>query len=730
MNQVFKLTVDADGIATLLIDKQDSTMNTIDQTFIDEITESIDLIKNDDKIKGVILTSGKEAFLAGADLKGIEERSENAPNVPNATMFEQIWSLSSQFRRMETCGKPFVCAINGTAVGGGTEIALACHGRVVADDDSIKLGLPEVQIGLLPAGGGTQRLPRLIGVQKALPLLLQGKSLTPKKALAEGFIDKVVPAADLMKEAKQWLLDNPKGVQPWDVKGFKVPGGAGAMSEDVAQTLVISNAMLQAGTFHNMPAPQSIASAVYEGTQLPIDTALRLEAKYMVGLMKGDVSRGMIRTLFINMGKANKLMHRPEGVAKTEFKKIGVIGAGLMGAGVAYVCAKEGVEVVLIDLKQEAADKGKDYTAKKYKKAIERGRATQAEADAVLARITATTDYNALKDAQLVVEAVFEDRGIKAKVIEQLEAVLPQDAVIASNTSALPINDLAENCKRPENFIGMHFFSPVERMPLVEVICGNKGNDVALAKALDLCQLMSKTPIVVNDGPGFFTTRFIGAYITETMAMLMQGVSPALLENAAKMVGLPIGPLSVSDEIGLDVAHHSAQQQAKDLGDRFKPNAASAVVDTLVEKHGRHGRKNGKGFFDYAEDGSKTLWPGLNEIWPQKPADQQPSAREVQLRMLYPQLVDAVKCVEEGVLTSPIDGDLGGILGVGFPPYTGGPFSMMDAIGMDKLVAELDRLEAAYGEQFKAPQLMRDMAKNGQTFYGSKAIDLSKLSSK
>ncbi len=724
MNQIFQLTVDADGIATLLIDKKDSTMNTIDQAFIDELTESIDRISSDAAIKGVILTSGKEAFLAGADLKGIEERSENAPNVPNKVMFDQIWSLSSQFRRMEKCGKPIVCAINGTAVGGGTEIALACHARIVANDDKIKLGLPEVQIGLLPAGGGTQRLPRLIGIQEALPLLLQGKSLSPEKALKAGFINKVVPADQLMAESKKWLLETPNAVQPWDKKGFQVPGGAGPGSQNVAQMLVVSNAMLQAGTFHNMPAPQAIASAVYEGTQLPMDTALRLEAKYMVGLMKGSVSRGMIRTLFINMGKANKLMHRPEGVAKTEFKKIGVIGAGLMGAGVAYVCAKEGVEVVLIDLKQEAADKGKDYTAKKYKKAIEKGRATQAEADATLARITATTDYAALKDAQLVVEAVFEDRGIKAKVIKALEAVLPKDAIIASNTSALPINDLSENCERPENFIGMHFFSPVERMPLIEVICGKKGNPTALAKALDLCQLMGKTPIVVNDGPGFFTTRFIGAYITETMNMLMQGVSPALIENAAKIVGLPIGPLSVSDEIGLDVAHHAAEQQAKDLGDRFKPNAASEVVHTLVEKHGRHGRKNGKGFFDYDDEGNKTLWPGLNEIWPQKPANQQPSAREVQARMLYPQLVDAAKCIEEGVLTSPIDGDLGGILGVGFPPYTGGPFSMMDATGIADVVKEMERLAVAYGDQFKPPQLLRDMARNDQTFYGSKAIKL------
>ena len=724
MNQIFQLTVDADGIATLKIDKQDSTMNTIDQVFIDELRESLDRISTDAAIKGVILTSGKEAFLAGADLKGIEERSENAPNVPNKVVFEQIMSLSSQFRRMESCGKPFVCAINGTAVGGGTEIALATHYRIVADDNKIKLGLPEVQIGLLPAGGGTQRLPRLIGIQEALPLLLQGKSLSPEKALKAGFINKVVPADQLMAEAKKWLMETPNAVQPWDKKGFQVPGGAGPGSQNVAQMLVVSNAMLQAGTFHNMPAPQAIASAVYEGTQLPIDTALRLEAKYMVGLMKGPVARGMIRTLFINMGKANKLMHRPEGVPKTEFKKIGVIGAGLMGAGIAYVCAKEGVEVVLVALKQEAADKGKDYSVKKLKKDLDKGRTTQDKVDAVLARIHPTTDYAALKDVQLVVEAVFEDRGIKAKVTQQLEAVIGKDVVIASNTSALPISDLAAAATRPENFIGMHFFSPVERMPLIEIICGKQGNDAALARALDLAQLMGKTPIVVNDGPGFFTTRFIGAYITETMNMVMQGVSPALLENAAKIVGLPIGPLSVSDEIGLDVAHHAAKQQAKDLGDRFKANAAATVVETLVEKHGRMGRKNSKGFFDYDEEGNKTLWAGLNEIWPQKPQSEQPSAKEVQARMLYPQLVDAAKCIEQGVLIDPVDGDLGAILGVGFPPYTGGPFSMMDAIGIANVVKEMERLAVAYGDQFKPPQLLRDMAKNDQTFYGSKRITL------
>ncbi len=724
MNQVFQLTVDADGIATLTIDKQGSSMNTIDEVFINELRESIDRISSDAAIKGVILTSGKEAFLAGADLKGIEERADNAPNVDNKTTFDGIWSLSSQFRRLETCGKPVVCAINGTAVGGGTEIALACHYRVVADNPKIKLGLPEVQIGLLPAGGGTQRLPRLIGIQNAIPFLLQGNSVTPQKALDAGFINQVVPADQLMAAAKKWLMETPNAVQPWDKKGFQVPGGAGASSQNVAQMLVVSNAMVQAGTFHNMPAPQAISSAVYEGTQLPMDTALRLEAKYMVGLMKGAVSRGMIRTLFINKGRADKLMHRPEGIPKTAFKKIGVIGAGLMGAGIAYVCARQGIQVVLVDIKQEAADKGKDYSVKRLKKDVDKKRATQEQADATLARILPTTDYAQLADAQLVVEAVFEDRGIKGDVTKRLEAVLPKDAIIATNTSGLPISELAQAAKNQENFIGMHFFSPVERMPLVEIIRGKKSGPAALARALDLVQLMDKTPIVVNDGPGFYTTRFIGAYIGESMLMVTEGINPALLENAAKIVGLPIGPLSISDEIGLDVAHHSAQQQARDQGDKYKPNKAGVVIDELVVKHGRHGRKNGKGFYDYDAEGNKKLWPGLSDIWPLKPKAEQPGVKEVQARMIYSQLVDAAKCVEEGVLINPADGDIGGIFGVGFPPYTGGPFCMMDTIGIANVVKEADRLTAAYGEQFRPPQLLRDMARKGQTFYGKTRITL------
>jgi len=484
--------------------------------------------------------------------------------------------------------------------------------------------------------------------------------------------------------------------------------------------LVVSNAMLQAKTFHNLPAPKAILSCLYEGPQLPMDKALDVEAKYFTLLQLDPVSRNMIRTLFINKGKADKLMHRPEGVPKTTFRKIGVVGAGLMGAGIAYHCAKLGIETVLIDRDQAAADKGKAYSAKRLEKDIAKGRMTQDKADAILARIHPTTDYAGLADVELVVEAVFEDRGIKAEITRKLDAVLPAHAVIASNTSALPISELAEAGAHPENFIGMHFFSPVERMPLVEIIRGRKTSPETLARALDLVQAMKKTPIVVNDGPGFFTSRFIGAYINESLAMVTEGVNPALIENAAKMAGIPVGPLTVSDEIGLDTAYHASQQRKKDEGDAFKPTPTFRLVEKLVGELGRHGRKNGKGFFEYAADGSKKLWPGLAELFP--PLAEQPTVDEVKARMLYAQLVDAAKAMAEGVLIDPADGDVGSILGVGFPAYLGGPFSMMDTIGIDKVVAECDRLAARYGAQYAAPQLLRDMAAEGRTFYGARRV--------
>ena len=720
MTEVIHITVDADGIATLLFDRTDSNMNTMDMKFMDEIAAAIERLATDDSIKGAIFTSGKPVFAAGADLKVMEANLDKVDDTPVAERLKMNASLSKLLRRMETCGKPVACAINGTALGGGTEIALACHYRVVSDARGIQLGLPEVQVGLLPGGGGTQRVSRLVGIQAAMPVVMEGQALSAEKALKMGLVHKVVPADQLLAEAKRWLVEEGDPVQPWDKKGFKIPGGAGPSSPAVAQMLVVSNAMLQAKTFHNLPAPKAILSCLYEGPQLPMDKALEVEAKYFTLLQLDPVSRNMIRTLFINKGKADKLMHRPEGVPKTTFRKIGVVGAGLMGAGIAYHCAKLGIETVLIDRDQAAADKGKAYSAKRLEKDIAKGRMTQDKADAILARIHPTTDYAGLADVELVVEAVFEDRGIKAEITRKLDAVLPAHAVIASNTSALPISELAEAGAHPENFIGMHFFSPVERMPLVEIIRGRKTSPETLARALDLVQAMKKTPIVVNDGPGFFTSRFIGAYINESLAMVTEGVNPALIENAAKMAGIPVGPLTVSDEIGLDTAYHASQQRKKDEGDAFKPTPTFRLVEKLVGELGRHGRKNGKGFFEYAADGSKKLWPGLAELFP--PLAEQPTVDEVKARMLYAQLVDAAKAMAEGVLIDPADGDVGSILGVGFPAYLGGPFSMMDTIGIDKVVAECDRLAARYGAQYAAPQLLRDMAAEGRTFYGARRV--------
>ena len=720
MTEVIHISVDAEGIATLLFDRSDSAMNTMDMKFMDEMEAAVERLATDDAIKGAIFTSGKPVFAAGADLKQMEATLDQADELPLAERLARNASLSKLLRRMETCGKPVACAINGTALGGGTEIALACHYRVVSDAKGIQLGLPEVQVGLLPGGGGTQRVPRLIGIQAAMAVVLEGQALSPEKALKMGLIHKIVPADQLLSEARRWLVEEGDAVQPWDKKGYKVPGGAGPSSPAVAQMLVVSNAMLQAKTFHNLPAPKAILSCLYEGPQLPMDKALAVESKYFTQLQLDPVSRNMIRTLFINKGKADKLMHRPEGVPKTSFRKIGVIGAGLMGAGIAYHCARLGIETVLIDRDQAAADKGKAYASKRLERDISKGRSTQDKADAILARIHPGTDYAALADVELVVEAVFEDRALKAEITRKLDAVLAPNAVIASNTSALPISELAEAGAHPENFIGMHFFSPVERMPLVEIVRGRKTSPATLARALDLAQAMKKTPIVVNDGPGFFTSRFIGAYINESLAMVTEGINPALIENAAKMAGIPVGPLTVSDEIGLDTAYHASQQRKKDEGAAFKPTPTFLLVEKLAGELGRHGRKNGKGFFDYAADGSKTLWPGLAELFP--PLPEQPTVDEVKTRMLYAQLVDAAKAMTEGVLLDPADGDVGSILGVGFPAYLGGPFSMMDTIGLGAVVAECERLAACYGEHYAAPQLLRDMAAEGQTFYGANRV--------
>ena len=714
--RVVRCEVGADGIALLTIDYPGKSMNVIDQAFMDSLQACIDRVRDDPAIKGAIVTSGKDAFVAGADLLAMEQNLDSTAADPLPVLFEKYGSLSRVFRNLETCGKPCVAALNGTAMGGGFELALACHHRVLADAPGIVIGLPEVQLGLLPGAGGTQRLPRLIGIQPAMPYLMEGKHATPQQALAAGLVHELAAPAEVIERARKWLLGSPRAAQPWDEKGFRFPGG-NALDPRVAPAFVVGNTMLQANTFQNLPAPQAIQSCLYEGSLLPIDKALRVETKYLMTVARGPVARGMIRTLFVSKTKAEKGLHRPAGFAPFASRRLGIVGAGMMGGGIALVAAQRGIDVVLIDRDQAAAERGKAYAEKALARQVERGRMAADKREAILARIRPTTDYALLRDADMVVEAVFEDRAVKAEVTRRLDAVLPADCVLATNTSALPITLLAQASAQPGRFIGLHFFSPADRMPLVEVIRGKATSDATLARALDFVAQLRKTPIVVNDARGFFTSRFIGAFIDDAIGMVAEGINPALIENCARQAGMPVGPLAITDELSIELSVHAGESQAKEFPDSYRPGRSVPVLRQLFEL-GRMGRKVGKGFYDYDESGKK-LWPGLAELYP--PAAVQPSPHDLKQRILFVQAVEAARAMEEGVLLSPADGDVGSILGVGYPAYTGGPFCFIDGAGPKAFVAEADRLADLFGEQLRPPQLLRDMAARGETFYGATA---------
>ena len=715
MNQVIRYELEGD-VALWVLDNPHKSTNTIDQTFLDDLDSCITRLQSEEGTRGAVVTSAKALFLAGADLNDLERNDEAMRKLPPAEMFEKVFSLSRLLRKLETCGKPVACAINGTAMGGGLEIALACHQRFIADIPGLQIGLPEVQIGLLPAGGGTQRLSRMLGIQAAMPYLLEGKALDPQAALAARVVDAVVPQGEIVERAKQWIRSSPDFVKPWDKKDFRMPGGAGPMDPRVAGLLVVSNALVHEKTADNLPAPQAILSCLYEGPLLPMDLALRLECKYMTRLVIDGTTRNMVRTLFINKSKCEKLYRRPAEVPVTQFGKIGVMGSGLMGAGIAQVAARAGIEVVLMDVDLAAAERGKAGIAKRLNDSVTKGRLAADKAERTLALITPSSDYAALRGAQLVVEAVFEDRNIKSKVIGAVDEILGPNAVLASNTSTLPISGLASYSKRAKNFIGLHFFSPVDRMPLVEIIRGKKTSDATLARALDFVQRLRKTPIVVNDSRGFFTSRFFGSYVNEGIAMVGEGVAPALIENTARMLGMPVGPLAVQDEVGLDLAVSVTRQTKADLGDGWQPGTSYPIVEKLSAGLGRHGRKSGGGFYDYPQGGKKQLWSGLSDIW--RARDPQPEVGEVRRRMLYIQLIEAIKCMQEGVLEYAADGDVGAVFGVGFPAYTGGPFSYVDHLGAARVLRECNELAKCYGERFKAPRLLREMARDGRRFYG------------
>ena len=715
MTETIKYDVDSDGIATLTIDLPGTSMNVLNQQVMDELKELVGKVAGDEGVKGAIITSGKQAFLAGADLKMIEHMTGVARASGVEETFKASYSINQLLRSIETSGKPFVCALNGLAMGGGLELSLACHYRVVADDPKIQLALPEVKVGLMPGGGGTQRLPRLMGIQASAPYLLQGKSLSPQEALGFGVVHEVVPADQLLAAAKKWLIEKGDPVAPWDKKGFKVPGGAGAMDPRSVQVFIAGAAMVQKETLRNYPAALAILSSVYEGTQLPMDTALKIESRYFASLLLEPTAGNMIRTLFINKGAADKLVRRPKEIEKTKVSKLGVLGAGMMGAGIAYVSAKAGMEVVLIDREQAYAEKGKGYSEGLVAKAVQRRRMTQEKADELLSRITPATDFALLDGCDMVIEAVFEDIQVKAETTKKAEAVIPKTAIFGSNTSTLPITGLAKASSWPDKFIGIHFFSPVDKMPLVEIIVGKKTSPEAVARALDYAAQIRKTPVVVNDSRGFYTSRVVTTFVNEGMLMLTEGVKPALIENGGRMAGMPVGPLSLADEVSLELSYHIKEATKRALGGKYIPDATEGLIDHMALELKRLGKKNGKGFYEYPEGGKKHLWPGLGDICPV--ASEQPSVEEVKKRILYRQALETVRCMEEGVLTNAEDADVGAIFGWGFAPFTGGPLSLIDTVGVDTFIAECKVLAKKYGVRFKVPKYLRDMAAKGETFY-------------
>ncbi|MBI1328354.1 MAG: 3-hydroxyacyl-CoA dehydrogenase [Alphaproteobacteria bacterium] len=718
----FKWDQDADGIVTLTWDVPGRTMNVLTNTAIAEIAQVAEKVAGDAAIKGLVITSGKaNGFCAGAALDEMESGASAAGGKTQsaeeavAARFNGVMQFHHALRKLETCGKPVAAAINGLALGGGLEVTLACHYRVVADNPRIQLGLPEAKVGLLPGGGGTQRLPRLVGAMAAAPMLLQGNPVDPQRALGMKIVHAVAPAADLVAVAKKWIKETPDPVQPWDKKDFRVPGG-GPYSPGGSQVFTMGNAMLRKESYNNYPAQRFILSCVYEGLQVPIDAGLRIEARYFTKLMMLPESRNMIRTLFLSMQDLGKGARRPHGEPKTDVKTVGVLGAGVMGFGIAYVSAAAGIEVVLIDATQEKADAGKANAAKIQDKLIERGKSTPDKKAELLGRINATTDYAALKNADLVIEAVFEDRAVKAEVTKKAEAVMKKDAVYASNTSTLPISGLSEASERPESFIGIHFFSPVDRMGLVEIIMGKKTGTRALAVAVDYVAKIKKTPIVVNDSRGFYTSRCFGTYPGEGMQMVAEGIHPAMVENVGRMCGMPMGALEVMDSVGLDTPLKVARQTRKDLGTNTT-SPMEVFLEDIVEKKGRLGRKNAKGFYDYDDKGKRLrLWPDMIESKSDWKTDA--DIQELKDRFLTIQALETARCFEEGVLTDPRDADVGAILGWGFAPFTGGPVSYIDTIGAKAFVARCEDFAKKYGERFKPNKLLLDMAAKRETFYG------------
>ena len=718
----FTYTVDADGVATIVWDLPGKSMNVMSQAGFVELDGLIDRALGDAGVKGVIITSGKKDFAGGMDLNVIAAMRDAGGA---QGIFDGVMGMHAILRKIERAGadpktmkggKPIVAALPGTALGIGLEIPLACHRIIAADNPKAKIGLPEIMVGIFPGAGGTMRLTRKMGMMMAAPYLLEGKLSDPKGAKAGGLIDEVVAAEDLLSRAKEWVLAATEAdiVKPWDTKGYKMPGGT-PYSAPGFPTFVGASAMVHSKTMGVYPAAKALLSAVYEGAMVPFDVALRIEARWFTSVLMNPSSSAMIRSLFINKEALEKGANRPK-VNDQSVKRVGIIGAGMMGAGIAYVAANAGIEVVLIDAAQDAADRGKAHSEGLLDKGISRRKVTVEKKAEVLARITATTDYAVLAGCDLIVEAVFEDMKVKADVTAKVEAAVGADCIFASNTSTLPITDLAKASKRPDHFIGIHFFSPVDKMNLVEIIRGKATGDVAVAKALDFVRQIRKTPIVVHDARFFYANRCIIPYINEGIRMVAEGVEPVLIENAAKLVGMPLGPLQLVDETSIDLGVKIAKATRAAMGDAYPDGAVDVVLFAMADQ-GRLGKKSNAGFYAYDADGKRTeLWDGLNTAYPV--IDAQPNLTDVQHRLLMAQVLEAVRALEDGVLTDIREGDVGAILGWGFAPWSGGPFSWLDMIGAAKAVEICDSLTATHGARFTTPKLLREMAEKDDSFYG------------
>ncbi|MEV7023436.1 3-hydroxyacyl-CoA dehydrogenase NAD-binding domain-containing protein [Kitasatospora sp. NPDC093558] len=712
---------DQDGVVTLVLDDPSQSVNTMNDAFtadFDTVVERLAGLAASDGLRGVVVTSGKKTFFAGGDLRMLSAaRPEDA-----AAVFEKSMRIKRALRTLETLGKPVVAAVNGSALGGGLEIALACHHRIALDTPASRIGLPEVTLGLLPGGGGVVRTVRLFGIADALlKVLLQGRQYRPAQALEQGIVHELAATPEeLTAKARAWIAANPTAVQPWDVKGYKIPGGTPSTPALAANLPAFPANLRKQLAGAPYPAPRNILAAAVESSQVDVDTAMAIEARYFTELACGQTSKNMIQALFFDMQAVNSGAGRPKDVEKRTIRKVAVLGAGMMGAGIAYACAKAGIEVVLKDVSVEAAERGKAYSAGLLEKAVAHGRSTEAKRDELLARITPTADPADLAGCDAVIEAVFENTELKHKVFQEIEGVVVPDALLCSNTSTLPIGVLAEGVQRVGDFIGLHFFSPVDKMRLVEIIRGPQTGDEALARAFDLVRQIDKTPIVVNDSRGFFTSRVIGQFLNEGVAMIGEGIEPASIEQAAAQAGYPAKVLSLMDELTLTLPRKirdEYRRATEAAGGTWTPHPADAVVDRMVDEFGRPGRSGGAGFYEYGEDGRRgKLWPGLREHFTRADADV--PFEDLKERMLFSEALDSVRCLEEGVLTSVADANVGSILGIGFPAWTGGVFQYINGYegGPAGFAARARELAAAYGERFAPPALLERMAAEGRTF--------------